>query len=268
MTAVDQGRPLFARYAYPPNELGYCGPADSGGTSGLAEHAREFDGAWPYLAAIADAVGNPDPLDEDVVRSYWVGGPPLDKVDPGELLNRLRAAFRGQVTGLLNEVVATTNVLAHHSFHVFVVYPWIRFLGRDAATALRVMQDCRIRWGTVEAVVGEHAVITARPLRLDDGRVALGEPRTEHVRWQKGDLSLAPPPVPGASVSAHWDWICGTLTEDETSALASATQATLTVVNNALSESVAVADTTTMSARAKSIRRSRLVARGEVKDDG
>ena len=142
---------------------------------------------------------------------------------------------------MLNEVVATTNVLAHHSFHVFVVYPWIRFLGRDAATALRVMQDCRIRWGTVEAVVGEHAVITARPLRLDDGRIALGEPRTEHVRWQKGDVSLAPPPVPGASVSAHWDWICGTLTEDETSALASATQATLDVVNNALSESVAVA---------------------------
>ena len=71
-----------------------------------------------------------DPLDEDIVRSYWVGGPSLNKVDPAVLLTQLRTAFKGQVTGLLDAVPATTEVLAHHSFHVFVVYPWIRFLDR------------------------------------------------------------------------------------------------------------------------------------------
>ena len=88
-----------------------------------------------------------------------------------QLLARLRTAFKGQVTGLLDAVPATAEVLAHHSFHVFVVYPWVRFLRRDAATALRVMQDCRIRWGTVESVAGEHVVISSRPLQLDDGRL-------------------------------------------------------------------------------------------------
>ena len=251
MTPVHQGQELFAQYAYPPNELGYCGPVDGGGAAELGEHAKEFDGAWPYLTAIADAVGGSDPLDADVVRSYWVGGPSLGDVDPGALLARLRAAFKGQVTGLLDRIGPTTDVLAHHSFHVFVVYPWIRFLERDAATALRVLQDCRIRWGTVESVAGEQAVITSQPLQLDDGRITLGPPRTEQVRWKKGDVSLAPTPVPGTIVSAHWDWICGTLTEDETSALASATQATLDLVNNARFESVTAA-----------IRRSRLVVRG------
>jgi len=247
MTAVTPGRALFAQYAYPPNELGYCGPTDSGGAGGLAEHAREFDGAWPYLTAIADAVGSSDPLDEDVVRSYWVGGPSLGKVDPGELLARLRVAFKGQVTGLLDEVTATTDVLAHHSFHVFVVYPWIRFLERDAApsalrasgsseTALGVMQDCRIRWGTVESVAGDHAVITSRPLRLDGARITLGQPRTENVTWKKGDLSLTPAPMPGTTVAVHWDWVCGTLSDEEGAALASATQATLDLVNIARSE--------------------------------
>ena len=67
---IFAGQALFAQYAYPPNELGYCGPTDGGGTSGLASHAKEFDGAWPYLAAIAEAVGASDPLDEDVVGSY------------------------------------------------------------------------------------------------------------------------------------------------------------------------------------------------------
>src|SRR6202011_4856824 len=127
------GHALFAQYAYPPNELGYCGPTDNATQLGhnpnkLASHAEEFDGAWPYLAAIADAVGTPDPLDEDVVRSYWVGGPSLDSVRAGVLLDRLRTTFKGQVTGLLDDLPADSKILAHHSFHVFVVYPWVRFL--------------------------------------------------------------------------------------------------------------------------------------------
>src|SRR6476620_12651429 len=141
------GRELFACYAFPPNELGYCGPTDTGGDQ-LATHAEEFDGAWPYLQAIADATGIADPLDDDVVRNYWLGGELLDKVDPDELLTRLRIAFTGQVTGMLDDISAG-NALANHSFHVFVVYPWVRFLGRDPATPLRVLQDCRIRWGVV-----------------------------------------------------------------------------------------------------------------------
>jgi Family of unknown function (DUF6390) len=238
---LSTGHALFARYAYPPNELGYCGPADGGGTSGLAAHAREFDGAWPYLAAIAEAAGAPDPLDEDVVSSYWVGGPSLSKVDPAGLLTRLRTSFKGQVTGLLDAVHAAPGVLAHHSFHVFVVYPWIRFLDRDSATALGVLQDCRIRWGTVESVDDGYAAIASRPLQLDDGALALGEAHPERVQWKKGDLSLTPAPVPGSIVSAHWDWVCGTLTVDESAALESATLTTLELVNVVRSDGVSVA---------------------------
>ncbi len=64
-----------------------------------------------------------------MVRSYWVGGPLLDKVDPTELLARLRKAFTGQVTGLLGDLPAAAQALAHHSFHVFVVYPWVAVPG-------------------------------------------------------------------------------------------------------------------------------------------
>ena len=180
MTALhDQKLPagytLFARYAFPPNELGYCGPADSDvllrgdNPADVAAHAREFDGAWPYLRAIADAADTPDALGADIVRSYWVGGPLLDHVDPAALLDRLRGAFKGQVTGLLFDLAEPHGSLAHHSFHVLVVYPWVRFLDRDAATALKVLQDCRIRWGTVESVDDEHAQIMTNPLTFTDG---------------------------------------------------------------------------------------------------
>jgi len=238
MTALPEqqlpaGQALFARYAFPPNELGYCGPAgDAGRPSDVAGHAREFDGAWPYLRAIADASAIADPLDADVVRTYWVGGPLLGRIDPAALLESLRSAFVGQVTGLLAELTQPAGVSAHHSFHVFVIYPWVRFLDRDAATALQVMQDCRIRWGTVESVDDEHAVISSRPLVLDGGRLALSESTTERVRWRKNGVSLIAAPRPGDTVSAHWDWVCDTLADAEGAALASATQATLKLVND------------------------------------
>jgi Family of unknown function (DUF6390) len=234
---LPPGHALFARYAFPPNELGYCGPGDAGvllrgdNPAEVAAHAKEFEGAWPYLRAIADAVGISDPLDADVVRSYWVGGPLLDRVDPAVLLADVRGAFTGQVTGVLADVTQPAGVLAHHSFHVFVVYPWVRFLDRDPGTPVKVMQGCRIRWGTVESVEGEHASVLSRPLIFDDGVLALGEAVVEQVRWSREGVSLIAPPARGDTVSAHWDWVCDTLDDADSAALADATQATLDLVN-------------------------------------
>ena len=85
--AVDvptNGAILFARYAYPPNELGYCGPPDHRALldygaerafdQGLVELARGFAGAWPYLEFIATSTGIGSPLDRRVVEAYWLGG--------------------------------------------------------------------------------------------------------------------------------------------------------------------------------------------------
>jgi len=77
---------LFARYAYPPNALGYCGPGDSAGFLGLASEgvdlrglsrlAAQFEGAWPYLQLIAGCNGIAEPLDLGVAQP-----PPLDAAD-------------------------------------------------------------------------------------------------------------------------------------------------------------------------------------------
>jgi len=80
----DTGGPLmFVRYAYPPNALGYCGPADFAAfreyavagvvDRGLVQLAQAFAGAWPYLELIATGCGIGDPLDRRVVEAYWVG---------------------------------------------------------------------------------------------------------------------------------------------------------------------------------------------------
>jgi hypothetical protein len=156
----------------------------------------------------------------------------LDAVDPDRLLDRLRTSFAGQVTGLL-DLVRPGEALAHHSFHVFVVYPWVRFLDRDAATPVKVMQDCRVRWGTVTSVHGDRATIDSRPLSYTDGRLLLGASTPEQVGWRKNGRSLAPRPEAGQTVSAHWDWVCGPLSDGDVDALATATQLSLDVVNAA-----------------------------------
>lgn len=235
--AIPAGHTEFARYAFPPNELGYCGPADASvllrrdDPARVAAHAREFDGAWPYLRAIAEAAGVADPLVDEVVRTYWVGGPLLDDVDRAVLLHRLSGAFAGQVTGLLDRVPPSSSMLAHHSFHVMVVYPWVKFLDTDPTTPLRVMQDCRVRWGVVESVDDEHVVLASRPLEFADGVLALGSPGPETVRWRKNGASLTAAPCVGDIVSAHWDWVCARLCDDEARALATATATTLDLVN-------------------------------------
>ena len=215
------GALLFARYAYPPNELGYCGPAgassllQAGEPDEIARRARRFEGVWTYLEVIAAAAGIADPLDEAVVEAYWIGNALLDRVSPADLVSWLADRFRGQSGGTWRS--AAGRALAHHSFHVFEVYPWAAMLGAPATpVALSVLDRCRIRTGVVLAVDGETATVRSRPLVLDGGGLRPGPARDETASWSAGGRSLLPEPAPGDRVALHWDWICDRLTAGQT----------------------------------------------------
>ena len=238
---LTSGALSFARYAFPPNELGYCGPDGASlllehATSG-AEHpeiirrAREFDGAWPYLETIAAACGIDDPLDARVVEAYWVGSDLLERVDPEVFLTTLAAKFAGQVGGVWDRVSASAGPLAHHSFHVFAVYPWFGLLGGGSDVPLSVLESCRIRWGTVVAIDGDHAVVRSQPLSWDGSVLSLGAEREESVRWSDGGRSLQARLETGDQVSLHWDWVCERLSEDQVNELARCSARQLDVVN-------------------------------------
>lgn len=219
------GALLFARYAFPPNELGYCGPADSGqllgyGTTGVVDPgltalARQFSGAWPYLELIAAETGIADPLDHRVVEAYWVGNPLLERIGATALGNSMEQRFRrliGRQFSLLAEGASAGSV-PHHSFHVFAVYPWVGLLSEDriADKALEVLDRCRIRWGKVHSVTGEQVLVRSRPLTWDGRQLRLGEPRTETARVSIDGSGFVDELAPGDWVSLHWDWVCDRL---------------------------------------------------------
>lgn len=249
--ATGSGEALFARYAYPPNELGYCGPPDSeavlaaaGSSSGhpiagFRDRARAFDGAWVYLEVIADATGL-DPLDPRVVEAYWIGNSLLDDVDPDRFKREVRTRFAGETTadwGVLDDPRAA---FAHHSFQVFVVYPWVRMLGRGD-TPLHILDRCRIRSGVVQAVDGDVVVVRSRPLRWDGRSLSVGPAREEQARWSRGPSSLVSattegnPITPGDSVAIHWDWVCDRLSPAQASALNDRTERQLELTNRDVS---------------------------------
>jgi len=246
------GAHMFVRYAYPPNALGYCGPdgfrdyAEAGVVDqGLAEMARAFSGAWPYLELISAGCDIKDPLDQRVVEAYWIGSDLLDRVPIGKLGDSMADRFRRQVGGkfqFLAEGVLAGGV-PHHSFHVFGVYPWVGLLGNDrmAGHALTVLDRCRIRWGKVIALSGDgaRATVETRPLRWDGRLLTLGEPAPETARLALDGTAIGGGLVlgPGDAVALHWDWICDKLTPRQLRALRDYSQRHLDMVNHRVEHS-------------------------------
>jgi hypothetical protein len=239
------GPVLFARYAFPPNSHGFCGPDDhtaffeygvaGADDRGLRSMSQQFAGAWPYLQLIAGATGLEDPLDLRVVEAYWVGTPRLDRVDTRAVGDSMDERFRfmtGPTFSTLTESVLAGGV-PHHSFAVFCIYPWTGLLSdrRKAEHALTVLDRCRIRWGRVVAVHGDQVVVESRPLTWDGRRLAIGESGKETAVRSLGGVGMVSELEPGDWVSLHWEWVCDRLTELQVGFLRSYTLRHLQIVN-------------------------------------
>jgi len=97
------GPQLFARYAFMPNRLTYCGGDDNRALfdycleevtdDGLRGLLRKFTGAMPYLRLIAECNAILDPFDARVVEAYWLGNNLLQGVEARALYNSLRDRF-------------------------------------------------------------------------------------------------------------------------------------------------------------------------------
>lgn len=215
---MTSGPELFCRYAQPPNLLGYCGPTESHGITAVVDGlsvasdemrriAREFEGAWPYLELIGGLTGR-EPLSLEVVEAYWAGSRLLHEVPLSEWGNSVATRFRRRAGARWEAVEEALNRggVPNHAFHVFCAYPWVGLLREGFVDpSLRVLDRCRIGWGTVTALNG-LAVVSRRPLVWENDQLAHGEPIEEPFRVPTGlDLSC------GDTVSLHWDFVCDRL---------------------------------------------------------
>jgi Family of unknown function (DUF6390) len=210
------GPELFARYAQPPNLLGYCGPEDQAAVAALAggltlprEEVRRiaaaFEGAWPYLRLIAQQAGA-DPLAPTVVERYWIGADSFDWLDVHGWGHSLSDRFRRQAGPRWGSIVDAINDggVPSHAFHVFCVYPWVGMLRQGFVTpSVEVLDRCRISWGAVLECDGQSLVVERRPLVWRHDYLMSGEKVVERFRQAPGLRAR-----PGDVVSLHWGDAC------------------------------------------------------------
>jgi Family of unknown function (DUF6390) len=238
---MTAGPALFARYAAPPNLLGYCGPSDlellqqllaepDPPVDELTHAARQFVGAFPYLELIGGSIGS-DPLARRVVEAYWTGNGLLDGIDPLRWGNSLDERFRRRAGRGWDAVARSlpSGGVPNHAFHVFCVYPWVGLLRSEAADpALSILDRCRISWGEVVGVSGSNVEVRSRHLVWGAGRLELGTPELTPAR-------RGPDPVAaGDVVSLHWDSVCERLTPRRAAALRSVHDRHLRIANAGL----------------------------------
>ena len=235
---MPDGPTLFARFAYPPNELGLCGPddgeliaavADGAPDAEIHEALRGFTGAYPYLRFIAEQRGVGDPLATDVVESYWLAHGSAASSDLLDFGNHLRETFLPRMGSNWMGFADQLDSIPHptHAFHVLAVYPWLGKLREGMVEpSLRILDRCRVRWGTVVSVDGLRAQVMSPPLLWENGVLSIGAPEAEEVRLYAGVAA-----APGDAVALHWDWACAVLDDGYLTSLRTDTDRVLAAAN-------------------------------------
>jgi hypothetical protein len=240
-TLLD-GPQLFARYAFMPNRLTYCGGDDNRALfdycvadesdPGLIELLKQFSGAMPYLRLIARSNHMPDAFDRRVVEAYWLGNDLLRGVEVRALYDSLRQRFAREMTRSNLELVlgkAPAGACPHHSFHVLEVCP-----RKGWPQALSFMDNCRISWGQVVSVDGATMMVNVQPLILQGNDLALAQAEIRQINRQLDGGGFVEAAQPGDWISIHWNWACQLLTESQVKNLTYWTRYHLRLANETL----------------------------------
>jgi hypothetical protein len=244
---APSGPVLFARYAYGPNRLGYCGPEDADALleAGSARQddilralAIQFEGAYPYLALIARSNGIADPLDRRVVEAYWLGNDLVTAVPVGRFGESLDERFRARLRPATWRLMATKPAAGArpvHAFHVLDVFPRVGLLrGGAVDDVVKTIDACRIRWGRVIERIGDQLIVSAPALELVAGRLRVGAPRPERIRAWRDSTGFIAVPEPGDVVSIHWSWACDRLDPRQFTNLVAWTDHQLEIANQTI----------------------------------
>lgn len=245
---AEPGPLHFARFAYRPNVLGYCGGDEAASlfqhvVAGVADPdlemlCREFEGAYPYLQDLAASAAIADPLDARVVEAYWVGSPLLEASAPSVLAADLAGRFRDRTSRAQWPWLAAkpaAGAVPHHSFHVLDVFPRVGLMrGGPPTDILPTMERCLVRPARIVRAENGELLVEARPLEFREGRLAFGAPRVERVLRHVEGAGFVDEAEPGEHVAIHWGWACDRLDEPRRAALDHAIERSLRLANQTI----------------------------------
>ena len=247
---TEEGILFHAKHAFMPNSLGYCGPDENAemlsglqsgkSGNGLVSTLEKFEAAYPFLKLIARSSGR-SVFDYSVPEAYWIGNSLLRRVPHSEFYTfshrELQRKDRERTRELFRRLDG--SALPHHTFYVMSTYAASTATdgpspGNERQRKLAELVDnCRISWGKVVRVRRRELDVISRPVKFEDGMLALG-PQVRKVVGYNPDVRPFGLVKTGDTVSVHWNYACDLLTRRQERNIARYTESDLSLINRFL----------------------------------
>ena len=214
---------LESRFSYAPNSLGYCGRSSAnikfrrcilkGNCEGVEEEITHFIVLYPYLKTMA-AISGLSPFSHEVIESFWLGNDLLKKVKSADYNLLLNNFLEQNVPEWLVNELREKKPKAFIPTHLFqVLHVGVGRASGAVPFNLETINNCMIRWGTVESVETKtkRAHVKVSSLKKGVGRYSLQQTEEVVPFDPRFVLGLAK----GSKVCVHWNWVAKILTAPE-----------------------------------------------------
>lgn len=232
---MKQGIELQAKYSFPPNLLGYCGPRSfcsiydlyKKGEIDIWDLKKELEKFFipmSYLTLIANS-NKKESFDYEVVEAFWIGNSLLKNISHEsikELIEKDLVNYglkKNRAIKLANNL--PKGLLPNHLFHVL----YIQFITEKVKKHLGNFDRCRIGWGKIRRTGDKYLTLEYNGLRKRKGEYYIGK-GSKKVR-----KSFVKNPAIRDFVSTHWNNAIQKLTNRQVKNLEYYTNWNLNILN-------------------------------------
>lgn len=217
---------LAARFALPPNSLGYCGKETApqrfnscvinGECTHVDEELSKFIVLHPYLKTIGQLT-NKNTFDYEVVEAYCLGNDLLKNIKPSgydSLLDNF--LLQGVPEWFVKDLRQTQpkRFIPHHLFQVLHVG-----VGKASGAVpfnLESINSCMIRWGEVTKLSNKELTANLAQMAVEKSKFAVSHV-TEKLNYNAEFLKKV---EVGSTIAVHWNQVIKVLTKTEEKNLA------------------------------------------------
>jgi hypothetical protein len=212
---------LAARFALPPNSLGYCGKGTApekfksciieDKCTGVAGELDKFIVLGPYLRTLAKITGK-NKTSYPVVEAYWLGNNELKKSGDKDYATLLHAFEKQGVPAWFLKELESKKPIQFIPFHLFqILHVGVGRASGAVPYNLDSINNCMVRWGKVEKITKTKLDVNLNSLKK------VG--KSFKLTFKKGSFSYRLEFFKnlnkGDTVAVHWKQVVRKLTEGE-----------------------------------------------------
>lgn len=216
---------LAARFALPPNSLGYCGKGSAperfkscildGKCETVGNEIDKFIVLGPYLKTLSE-ITSKNRFSYPVVEAYWLGNHELKKTKPEDYDILLNAFAKQGVPLWFINGLRDNKPVKFVPYHLFqVLHVGVGRVSGAVPYNMDSINNCMIRWGKVEKISKDKLTVNLNSLKKVGKKLKL--------ILKKNNVSYRPDFLVGLKISdivaVHWKQAVKKLTDSEVTKL-------------------------------------------------